>query len=280
VTPENLAATGKYADYACKIIPRSMADLPPIPEIAKPLPGAYVAETMNDFEWGDSLVYPKGKAPEIPNITQLGPRTFNFWLRHRGDPTKDKEAWYDGDRELGWNNKGKDKSRVELSNIAPSRLPYQMGETWLLGTTVRLNPDFVPFAGYCDIMQPIALQSFLELEKIQGDIVTGHLKMGTPGNKPWVRKEGYVIREFKMKRGEWTTFVLRIKIAKDGEYALSVNGDDFKSMKLDTTMSDKGRPPYSGTWGLYGSGTYDVNKKPLRDSVIQHTNMWCKKIAG
>ncbi len=275
-TPEFIAAKGKYADHAPEVIPVSMDDLPPVPESAKPPPGARVVETMNDFEWGDSLVFPRGKAPEMPNITQIGPRTFNFWLRHRGDPKKDPEAWMDGDRDLSWNegkrSSGyKDKSRAEIVGIGK----YGMGETWLIGTTVRLNPDFVPSRGYCDIMQPIGLQSWLTLGKIKGDVVTGTLAVGSPAKKS---RPAVNVREFTMKRGEWTTLVVRIRISKNGEYALSVNGDPFKSIKLDTTVSDKGGPPFTGTWGLYGSGTLDVNRKPLRDRIVQHTNMWVKKV--
>jgi lysophospholipase L1-like esterase len=256
-----------------------MDDLPPIPESAKPPPGAYVLETMNDFEWGDSLVFPRGKAPEMPNITQIGPRTFNFWLRHRGDPKKDPEAWYDGDRDLQWNegkrSSGyKDKSRVEL---LMGNQKYGMGETWLIGSTIRLNPDFVPFRGYCNIMQPVGLQSWLSLDSIKGDIVTGTLVVGSPSKRS---RPTYKVRTFTMKRGEWTTFVVRIRVAKDGEYGLSVNGDPFKTARMDTTVSDKDKPPFDGTWGLYGSGTYDVNKRPLRDSIIQHTNIWVKKSNG
>ena len=53
-----------------------MATLPP-PK------GAIVAKTMDDIEWGDSEVYPRGKAPNIRNIQCVGPGHFKFILRHR-----------------------------------------------------------------------------------------------------------------------------------------------------------------------------------------------------
>ena len=267
------------------------APLPPLPPTAAPPAGAVVGESMKDFKYSDSLVFPKNTpgAEEIQNVTQVGPRTFNFTLRHRGNPWATNNpkgvrgAWYDGDRDLQWNEgkhegnvgKYKDKSRAELSCLKGLNAPFAVGTTWLIGTTVRLDPAFRPAAGYCNLMQPVGHQSFFTMHAIKGDTVTATLRVFENG----IGSRQIDVRTVKLKRGEWTTLVIRVKIAQDGEYALSVNGDEFQGKKgLDTTRGHTRGPPFGGTWGLYGSGTWDVDRKPLNDSTLQHSNMFLKKL--
>jgi hypothetical protein len=261
-----------------------------LPPGSEPPKGAIVAERLKDFaDHDNSLVFPQGtpNAPEIENITELGPRTFNCLLRHRGNPwTKlnprgTKGAWYDGDRDLEWNDGTRDgryhdKSRAEMSGLGQygkrKGPKYNDGETWDIGTTVRLDPTFVPSAGYCMIMQPVFDGSYVILNGIKGDVVTGNLTVFTDGigsAQKWVR-------DFSVKRGEWVSLVVRVKFSKKGEYGLSVNGDEFKMLRnIDTT---KARDPYSSKWGLYMTATRDVTGQPLKDSIVQHTNVFIRKV--
>ena len=254
----------------------------------EPPQGAVVGETLKDFQVTDSLVFPRGAANEIPNITQIAPRVFNFLLRHRGNPhAGQKGAWYDGDRDLQWNEgrhkslKGKpgaykDKSRAEmccLKGIGTRAGPkLGVGDTWLIGTTVRLDPDFVPSKGYCNVMQPVFDQSFVTLFRLTGNVVRAKLVVFSNG----IGSAQLIAREFDIPRGEWVSLAVRVHFAKKGKYELSVNGDPFRGIAADTT---KGRQPFGSQWGLYGSGTKDVNNKPLGDSQLQHRNIYLKKLS-
>lgn len=234
----------------------------------QPPSGAVVGEKLSDFKYTDPRVYPPGAGPEIQNFEQVGPRHMRMTLRHRG-------TWWDGDRGLT-SAKYRDKSRAELTTLKGLDKPFTVGSTWLMGTTVRLAPDFRPSRGYCNLAQPVKHQSFLTLTGLSGDTVTGSLNvfqngLGTPFTQ---------VRAFKMKRGEWTTLVIRINISRDGSYALSVNGDAFQGINgIDTIKSGENVPPFGGSWGLYGSATTDVNGKPLGDQVVEHKNIFLKKLS-
>ena len=235
---------------------------------AKPPAGAIVATKLSDFKIvDDSLVYPRGAGPEVTNITQTAPGTFKFLLRHRG-------SWYDGDRDLQWNDKGKDKSRAEVAKLKD--MPdMKVGETWDIGTTVWLSRSFVPSAGYCHIMQPVLHQSHVTLAALDGDDVTANLKVYSNG----VGTPSKLVRSFTIKRGVWTSIVVRVKIATNGSYACSVNGDAFAgaASSLDTTKgADLGFRP---KWGLYGTSR-GVGGRELGDSVVYHKNIYARKVSG
>ena len=256
---------------------------PPTPDKGTPPPGAIVAETLQDFNKGrsvdNSLVFPRGEGPEITNITQIAPRHFKFVLRHRGNPWSKyntngtKGAWYDGDRDLEW-NEGKrdgqyhDKSRAEVSGL-PAKI--SVGETWDIATTVKLDKDFVPSQSYCNIMQPVFDGSFLSLTGIKGDVVTGSLFVFSNG----IGSDILTARDISIPREQWVSIVVRIKFAKNGFYQMSVNGDAFKGINLDTT---KARTPYGGKWGLYCTATTAVTGKPMTDTIVEHKNIYMKKV--
>jgi hypothetical protein len=258
---------------------------PPAPttDVGAPPPGSIVAETLKDFGKGkkvdDSLVFPRGAAPEITNITQVAPRHFKFVLRHRGNPWTPlntrgtKGAWYDGDRDLKWNEgkrdgKYHDKSRAEVSALEAT---IKEGETWDIATTVKLDENFVPSRSYCNIMQPVFDGSFLSLTGIKGNVVTGSLFV-FPGG---IGSKILTARDISIPRGEWVSIVVRIKFAKDGFYQLSVNGDAFKGIKLDTTRA---RAPWGPKWGLYCTATTDVTGKPMTDSILEHKNIFLREV--
>ena len=229
----------------------------------KPPSGALVAAKLSDFKTVDnSLVFPRGAGTEIVNITEEGPAEFRFVLRHRG-------SWYDGDRDLKWNDQGKDKSRAEVSGFkkAPE---MRVGETWDIATTVRLGPTFTPSKGYCNIMQPVYDQSYLTLDAVNGDSVTAKLMAFTNG----IGSTAKMVRQFTIKRGEWTSIVVRVKFASDGYYRCSVNGDTFKGVDMDTT---KGEQPFRSKWGLYGTHRA-VGGGTLGDQVMRHKNIYVRKV--
>ena len=248
---------------------------------------ALVAEKLSDFDSVDnSLVFPRGAGPEIENITQVGPRTFRFELRHRGDPWSPlnprgtRGAWYDGDRDLQW-NEGKrdgryhDKSRAEVTRLhgigSPRKDLLRPGTTWEIATTVRLDAAFVPSASYCNIMQPVFDQSFLTLTGLRGDAVTADLNVFTDG----IGSEVRTARTFAIRRGRWVSIVVRVRFGKDGAYECSVDGDAFRGIRLDTT---RGRTPFSPKWGLYGTATRDVTGAPLGDSVVWHRDVYLRQV--
>jgi hypothetical protein len=255
----------------------------PTPDVGAPPSGSIVAETLKDFNKGknvdDSLVFPRGAAPEITNITQIAPRHFKFVLRHRGNPWSPynprgtKGAWYDGDRDLEWNEgkrdgKYHDKSRAEVSGL-PAKISN--GETWEIATTVKLDKNFVPSQSYCNLMQPVFDGSFLSLTGIKGNVVTGSLFVFPNGIGSGIK----TARDIAIPREQWVSIRIRIKFAKDGFYQLSVNGDAFKGINLDTT---KARFPYSNKWGLYCTATTDVTGKPMNDTIVEHKNIYMKKM--
>ena len=255
----------------------------PTPDVGVPPPGSIVAETLKDFNKGkgvdDSLVFPRGAAPEITNITQVAPRHFKFVLRHRGNPWSQynqrgtKGAWYDGDRNLEWNEgkrdgKYHDKSRAEVNGL-PAKISN--GDTWDIATTVKLDKNFVPSQSYCNIMQPVFDGSFLSLTNVKGNNVTGSLFVFPNGIGKGIR----TARDISIPRGEWVSIVVRVKFARDGFYQMSINGDAFKGINLDTT---KARFPYSNKWGLYCTATTDVTGKPMGDSVVEHKNIYMRKV--
>ena len=255
----------------------------PTPDVGAPPSGSIVAETLKDFSKGkgvdDSLVFPRGAAPEIVNITQVAPRHFKFVLRHRGNPWSPynprgtKGAWYDGDRDLSWNEgkrdgKYHDKSRAEVSGL-PAKISN--GETWEIATTVKLDKNFVPSQSYCNLAQPIFDGSFLSLTNIKGNVVTGSLFVFPNG----IGSEIKTARDIAIPREQWTSIRIRVKFAKDGFYQMSINGDAFKGINLDTT---KARFPYTNKWGLYCTATTDVTGKPMTDSIVEHKNIYMKKM--
>lgn len=264
---------------------------PPLPVVAFP-PGARVAQTLDDFKKvDDSKVFPPGAADEIKNITMPAPGLFNFHLRRRGNPkTKlnpkgTEGAWYDGDRDLEFNlglrdGKYHDKSRAEVAGLFNE--VQRMGETWEYGTTFRVAPDFVPSAGYCDIMQPPVYVAWLGLTGIRGDTVTGALYYSTAKKGFWPSE---IARSFSFKRGEWVTVVVRVKIdsedggARDGEMTMSVNGDKFTGATGVKMSNDSAKNKYKCKWGLYGSATKDVLGQPLKDGTVQHANVWQRRVA-
>ena len=257
----------------------------PTPDVGAPPSGSIVAETLKDFSKGkgvdDSLVFPRGAAPEIVNITQIAPRHFKFVLRHRGNPWSPynprgtKGAWYDGDRDLSWNEgkrdgKYHDKSRAEVSGL-PAKISN--GETWEIATTVKLDKNFVPSRSYCNLMQPVFDGSFLSLTGIKGDNVTGSLFVFPDGIGSGIK----TARDISIPREQWVSIVVRVKFAKDGFYQMSINGDAFKGINLDTT---KARFPYSNKWGLYCTATTDVNGNPMNDSIVEHKNIYMRKVGN
>ena len=266
--------------------PKPPAPKPPTPDTqtGAPPPGAIVAETLKDFSKGkgvdDSLVFPRGAAPEIVNITQVAPRHFKFVLRHRGNPWSPfnprgtKGAWYDGDRNLEWNEGKRDKRYHDKSRAEVNGLPAKIsnGDTWDIATTVKLDKNFVPSQSYCNLMQPVFDGSFLSLTGIKGNVVTGSLFVFPNGIGSGIK----TARDISIPREQWVSIVVRIKFAKDGFYQMSINGDAFKGIKMDTT---KARFPYSNKWGLYCTATTDVTGKPMVDSIVEHKNIYMKKVA-
>ena len=272
--------------------PKPPAPKPPLPTPKPPAPTpkpdnlpprSIVAETLNDFNKGknvdNSLVFPRGAGPEITNITQVAPRHFKFVLRHRGNPWSPfntrgtKGAWYDGDRDLEWNEGKRDGKYHDKSRAEVSGLPAQIsnGDTWDIATTVKLDKNFVPSQSYCNIMQPVFDGSFLSLTGIRGNTVTGSLFVFPNGIGKGIR----TARDISIPRGEWVSIVVRVKFARGGFYQMSINGDAFKGINLDTT---KARFPYSNKWGLYCTATTDVTGKPMVDSIVEHKNIYMRKV--
>jgi hypothetical protein len=255
-------------------------------------PGAMVADNLSDFGKGvdDSLVFPRGAAPEIKNVTQVAPRHFRFELRMRGDPWTPlnpggtRGAWYDGDRNLEWNEGKRDgkyhpKSRAEVNWVLEKtkfKVPMKNNETWEIATTVKLDPNFVPSRGYCNIMQPVFDQSFLNLTGIKGDDVTADMTVFTNSKIGGPQK---VARSFVIKRGVWTSIVLRIKFGKDGRYDVSVNGDPFKGIGFDTGKIFASRG-IGMKWGIYSQNKKNgsVEGKPMKDLIVEHKNIYVRKV--
>lgn len=246
------------------------------------------AVTLADFRVvDDSLVFPRGAGPEIKNVTMPEPGTFRCELRHRGNPWSPLNprgqvgAWYDGDRDLEFNEgrrdgKYHDKSRAEMSGLfGIGRPPNDLlvpGTTWDIATTVLLDKAFVPSLGYCNIMQPVFDQSFLTLTGIKGDAVTAKLQVFEDGIGSIVR----TARTFTITRGQWTPIVVRIAFSDKGGYWCSVRGDPFVGLPMDTT---RGRRPFSPKWGLYMTATTGTDRKPLGDSIVTHRDVYVRRVA-
>jgi hypothetical protein len=227
-------------------------------------PDAIVVRTLADFSKVDkSQVYPRGAAKSIDLITQTAPGTFRFLLRHRG-------KWYDGDRTLEWNYKGHDKSRAEAAPAGPK---VKTGETWDFSTTVRLAPDFVPSEGYCNIAQPVFSVGFFTLTEQVGDTTTGEYFFNPDPKK--IGQGAKLARSVTFKRGQWTTFVWRIHFDKKGSIKMSMNGDAFVGLSgVDTSRATL--PVYK--MGLYGTGVKDIHGKKLGDQVVEHKNVYMRRI--
>jgi len=265
-----------------KILEERYSAPSPKPDINIP-PGAIVAETLKDFSNGrgvdKSLVFPRGAVPDIEHITQIAPRHFKFVLRHRGNPWSPlnprgtRGSWYDGDRNLEWNEgkrdgKYHDKSRAEVTGLTAK---ICIGDTWEISTTVNLDKNFVPSQSYCNVMQPIFDGSFLSLTGIKGNVVTGSLFVFTNG----IGSNILTARDIEIPREEWVSIRIRIKFTEDGFYKMSVNGDAFKGINVDTT---KARQPFGPKFGLYCTATTDVTGKPMTDSIVEHKNIYMKKV--
>lgn len=273
----------------------------PLPPASLPQPpqGAYIGENLSDFVYDDAEVFPRGAAREIQNVTKIGPRTFNFVLRLRGNPWSKINpkgthgAWYDGDRGLEW-NEGKhpgaigiyiDKTRAEFMGFTKlGKYPFSEGETWMMGTTVRLDPNFVPSSNHCTLMQPIDQGSRFAAKSINGDDVTWGVYAYPVHAKA---SEKHTIREFVIRRGVWTSIRIIIHLAKakngkngNGSYGVSINGDAYQTVSnIDTTQaSDIQNGKFGGTWGLYGTATTDVNGNPMKDMIVQHSNIFLKRL--
>lgn len=252
-------------------------------------PGAMVFEKLSDFRgYDNSLVFPRKAAPEIDNITQVGTGHFRFELRMRGNPWSPlnpkgtRGAWYDGDRDLEW-NEGKrdkryhDKSRAEVNwELEKSKFKVTMknNETWDMGTTVKLDANFVPSRMYCNIMQPVFDQSFLSLTGINGDDVSATLFVFSNG----IGSKILSARTFTIKRGVWTSIIVRMKFGKDGRYEVSLNGDPFKGIGLDTGKLFEKRG-VGCKLGIYATATTNVQGKPMKDLIVEHKNIYMRKVA-
>lgn len=227
--------------------------------------GATTARTLADFANVDrSLVYPRGAAPTIDHVTQVSPGVFNFLLRHRG-------AWYDGDRDLEWNYKGHPKSRAEVFLKQPK---IKVGETWEFGTTVRLDPDFVPSEQYCNLAQPVFSLGFFTLTDQKGDAVTGEYYFNE--NPDAIGQKLRLVRSVTFRRARWTSLVFRIRFDKKGSMTMSLNGDAHAGLAgIDTSRPKK----FNYKVGLYGTGLKDVHGKQLRDSQLQHRDIYMVRVA-
>ncbi len=266
-TREKFAAARAPPSSAAAAAVPSARDLPPLPPAAQPPQGAIVGESLRDFKWIDSTVTPAGAAPEIQNIQELAPRIMCCVLRHRA-------GWHDGDRTLKTGRYAQ-KARAEMCCLG-GNTPYAIGSTWLIGTTFRVNPDFTSPKGFCQLMQPVLHQSYLQLDKISGDDCTASLRVFTKG----LGSASKVVRTIRFKRGQWVPVVLRVTFGPNGEYALSHDGDGFQGIRLDTSTGHvKGATvgkvnAFGGTWGLYMAA-----KGHKGDAIVQHANMFIKKIA-
>lgn len=249
--------------------------------------GARLVTKLSDFRnVDDSLVFPRGAAPEIKNITQDPDGTFRFVLRHRGNPWSPlnpggaRGAWYDGDRDLEWNEgkrdgKYHDKSRAEVSGAFG--LSQQYGDTWEYATTFKVGSDFVPSQGYCNVMQPVLHVCWLELADLRGDTVSAALRYTKA-------KSGFfpsaAAREFTFRRDEWVTVVVRVRIHDtQGSLELSVNGDAFSGVRGVKMNNEAAQGKYGCKWGIYGSGTKAVDGRPLADWLVLHRDVWLRKVS-
>ena len=244
---------------------RAYGGQPPPSSGGAPPAGAIVGRKLSDFSGvDDSAVFPKGKGPEIVNITDEGNATFKFVLRHRG-------SWYDGDRDGTNNRAGLNKSRAEV--VAPGKSHQVEGETWEYGTTFCVAKDFIPSSGFCNLFQlfPVA---WMQLKGLTGDTLSGGLYYTSNDNDFAAAGPA---RSFTFKRGEWVSFVIRAKVHKTaGELLLSINGDAYQGKRGFRLYSAK-RKDFGSKWGLYTSTT-SATSQPLNDSIAWHRNIWMRKL--
>lgn len=239
--------------------------LPSLPRSARPPGGAIVGTSLRRFRWIDPSVVPPGNAANIQNITQVSKGIFMHRLRMGN-------GWHDGDRNKT-TGKYTEKGRAELCCLG-GNTPYKLGETWLIGSTVMFDKNFVPSRGYCDIAQPVLHQSYFTWD-LQGNTMVGSMMVFERG----LGSRARLVRQVKVKRGEWFTWTLKVKFGKDGMYMLSINGDDFKGIRLDTRIghmsgNQVGKVKnFGGTWGLYCM----MNGKP-RDLIVYHAYPFIKKL--
>lgn len=231
-----------------------------------PPAGALVGKQLSDFKWVDSKVIPRGAAPEIENITQVAPGVFRHWLRVG-------KGWHDGDRDLTTGRYAL-KGRAEMNSLGGST-PMKKGETWLIGSTVKFDDNFVPGSGFCDIAQPVLFQSYFTWG-LKGDTMVGQMMVFERG----LGSPSKLVREVKVKRGQWFTWTLKVKLGPDGYYGLSVDGDAFQGFPINTEIGHVSRATvgkvseFGGTWGLYG-----MMNGPPRDMIVYHANPFLKKVS-
>ena len=247
--------------------PPAASSSPP-PPAEQPPAGALTMVTMKDLNFAKTYPWPRGCMAPIDNISMVQPGHFKFVLRHRG-------ACHDGDRDGKNNAAGMDKSRAEIYGCGRYITPFEHGSTWLIGTSVRVNADFVPSRGYCNIMQPVNHQSFLTISDLQGDTLTAQLNVFRDG----VGTPITTARRFTFRRGEWVALVVKVKFGRDGYYALSVNGDAFQGAAMDTSKTGDRTFPVGGNFGIYGNFR-GVRGLALTDWVVEHRNMYLKHLDG
>lgn len=277
---------GSFFDTLVSWLPANISDEGTTAMPAALPPGAKAVRSLGDFKnVDDSLVFPRGAAPEIKNITQDPDGSFRFVLRHRGNPWSKvnpggtRGAWYDGDRNLEWNEgkrdgKYHDKSRAEVSGALG--LSQKYGETWEYATTFKVDNEFAPSKGYCNVMQPIVHVCWLGLTGLKGDIVSASLdySKAVRGFSP-----SATARSFTFRRGEWVSVVVRIKIHdSQGSLELSINGDPFQGVRGVKMSNEDAKGEFGCKWGIYGSATTDVNKQPLGDWTVWHRNVWLRTV--
>lgn len=242
-----------------------VGNLPALPPTVEPPAGAIVGKNLSQFKWVDSRVVPVGAAPEIQNITQVGPGVFRHVLRMG-------RGWHDGDRDKT-EGRYAVKGRAELTSLGGGT-PMKVGETWLIGSTLMFDPGFVPSNGYCQLAQPVLHQSFFNWD-LRGNVMVGQLRVFERG----LGSASKLVREVRVRRGEWLTWTLKVRFGPDGYYGLSVNGDEFKGLELNTEIghvrgAQVGKVShFGGTWGLYM-----IMDGAPRDCVVYHANPFLKKI--
>ena len=230
-----------------------------------------MGKTLSHFKWVDSLVIPRGKAPDIPNIVQVDHGVFKHVLRMG-------PGWHDGDRDKTTGRYAV-KGRAEMSSLGGGT-PMKQGETWLIGSTVMFADNFVPSKGYCHIAQPVLHQSYVTFD-LKGDTMVGAFMAVDYGGKAGdaMRASHRKIRETSVKRGQWLSWVIKVKFGRDGYYGVSINGDDFRGIHINTEIGHtRGNQvarvsSFGGTWGLYM-----IMNGPPRDCVVYHANPFLKKI--
>jgi len=247
-----------------------------------PPPGSIIANTLSDFASVDqSLVYPNGAAKEMTHVVQIAPGTFRHYMRHRGDPfaNKNSGAWFDGDRSNENNTiKHENKSRSEMSGLLKAQgKEMNIGESWEIGTTVWLDPNFIPGGGYCSLMQCVLFQSMINLASIEGNNVTAELLVMPDG----IGGDQVQVHQFTIPRATLTSIAVRVTLKKGGTYSISVNGGAYVTSKpMDLT---KLQHKADTKIGIYTNGTmscsYWPKHLPLNDSQVVHTRIYMKLLS-